>query len=618
MVTFRYEIPPEAAGEEIQHFLRFRQGISRKAVIALKNEPLGILRNGLHARTVDLLAAGDVLTISLPESARALPPCDIPVPVLFWDRDVAVFNKPAGMPVHQSGGHIYGTLASVYCTLCAAKGESGTFRAVNRLDKDTTGAVVAARHQIAAGKLWKGVTKRYVAVVKGVPEPQSGTIDLPLEQEVAMESKRIVSPDGEEAVTDYRVLSAAPDGSCSLVGFVLHTGRTHQIRVHMSYMGWPLIGDELYGGPTEELQRQALHCAGVAFTHPETGEQICLTAPLPEDMAAYLAKKSIDWESVLEPFVRELTTVALSTVEQITDRYRKRRPRCPIEAVSREPRPEEIRLIALDLDGTLLASDHETLSPANRAALDAVAARGIEIVVATGRSVSTIAPQVTALPYLRYFITCNGGAITDGGGRVLRQAPLPRETTAGILPHLIGDPRYAVQLCADQRMIVSRADWERREELHIPSYHRRAFTEGTGLIVEDLLEYALRPDIHVEKINLPLLPGAEKEKIRQWLQVHFEKETRVVSTMPFNLEINDRMACKGWGLMQICDILHLSPKCCMAFGDADNDVEMLRSAGLGISMGNAVPEAAAAARYSTLSNDEDGVAAGINRFLHLE
>ena len=227
------------------------------------------------------------------------------------------------MPVHQSGGHIFGTLASVYATLCEKEGNSGTFRAVNRIDKDTTGAVVVARHQIAAGKLWKAVTKRYVAVVSGVPQPPEGLIDLPLEREIPLEMKRVVSPDGERAVTEYKVLATAPDKSCALVGFILHTGRTHQIRVHMAEKGWPLLGDELYGGPMEEFPRQALHCAGVAFTHPITGEQLCLTAPLPEDMAALLKKKGIGWRPVLTPFVEELLTVQPTTVEEITERYRK-------------------------------------------------------------------------------------------------------------------------------------------------------------------------------------------------------------------------------------------------------------------------------------------------------
>ena len=294
MTTFRYLITAEDAGDQIQHFLRFKQGISRKVVISLKHLPEGILLNGAHARTIDLLREGDTLEINLPDQARKLPPCEIDVPRLYWDRDVAVFNKPAGMPVHQSGGHIFGTLASVYATLCEKEGNSGTFRAVNRIDKDTTGAVVVARHQIAAGKLWKAVTKRYVAVVSGVPQPPEGLIDLPLEREIPLEMKRMVSPDGERAVTEYKVLATAPDKSCALVGFILHTGRTHQIRVHMAYLGHPVAGDEVYGKPLPGLQGQCLHAREIGFRHPRSGAYLHFTSPLPAYFTAFLEQIAKD------------------------------------------------------------------------------------------------------------------------------------------------------------------------------------------------------------------------------------------------------------------------------------------------------------------------------------
>lgn len=268
----------------------------------------------------------------------------------------------------------------------------------------------------------------------------------------------------------------------------------------------------------------------------------------------------------------------------------------------------KIKLIALDLDGTLLAHDHETLSPANRTALEAAAAKGIEIVVATGRSVSAVAPPVLALPFIRYFITCNGSAITDRAGHVLREAPLLPSVVEGILAHLVPDSRFVVQLCAGQRMIVARKDWERREELHIPSYHLRAFTGGSGLVVDDLLKFAAEEKLPVEKINLPYLPAQEKENIRQWVQQHYGDRTRMVSTMECNLEINDRIASKGWGLLQICDILGIAPETCMAFGDADNDIEMLKEAGLGVAMGNAIEITKQAADFVTTTNAEDGVA----------
>lgn len=267
-----------------------------------------------------------------------------------------------------------------------------------------------------------------------------------------------------------------------------------------------------------------------------------------------------------------------------------------------------IRLIALDLDGTLLDRDHETLSPQNRAALDAAVEKGIEIVVATGRSISAIAPQVLALPYIRYFITCNGSSVTDRAGTILRRAPLGPAVTDGILSHLCPDPRFVVQLCADGRMIVAEKDWLRREELHIPPYHLRAFTEGSGLVVPDLRDYAQQENIQVEKINLPYLPAEEKEAIRAWVRKNYGGETRMVSTMECNLEINDHLACKGWGLRQISELLDIPLAACAAFGDADNDIEMLQAAEIGVAMGNAIPETKAAADFVTKGNYESGVA----------
>lgn len=339
MMTLRFSIQKEDAGLEIQQYLREKEGVSRRTVISLKHYPEGILLNGAHARTIDLLREGDLLEINLKEEPRPLPLSDIEVPTLYWDTDVAVFNKPADMPVHQSGGHIFGTLASVYAAMCQKEGIPSVFRAVNRIDKDTTGAVVVARHKIAAGKLWKAVTKRYCAVVAGVPEKPHGVIRFPIEREAPYEMKRIISPDGEEAVTEYEVLAASPDQSLSLVGFRLYTGRTHQIRVHMSAIGHPLLGDELYGGPMEPLKRQALHSAGVAFTHPMTGEFLLLTAPLPEDMAQLLEEKEIAWEAPLHALTEELRETTSTTVEEIRENYRRGSRRdCPPKEEAHDPR----------------------------------------------------------------------------------------------------------------------------------------------------------------------------------------------------------------------------------------------------------------------------------------
>ena len=197
--------------------------------------------------------------------------------------------------------------------------------------------MVFARTPHAAATLSRTVqdherfVKEYLCVLPAAPQEPEGVLADWLYHDSRRNRTYPVAPPREgstprkgvrEGRLAYRTIGIAPDGT-ALVLARLYTGRTHQIRVHMAEKGWPLLGDELYGGPMEEFPRQALHCAGVAFTHPITGEQLCLTAPLPEDMAALLEKKGIGWRPVLTPFVEELLTVQPTTVEEITERYRK-------------------------------------------------------------------------------------------------------------------------------------------------------------------------------------------------------------------------------------------------------------------------------------------------------
>lgn len=274
-----------------------------------------------------------------------------------------------------------------------------------------------------------------------------------------------------------------------------------------------------------------------------------------------------------------------------------------------------IKLIAVDLDGTLLRNDHVTLSPANREALTRAAAQGIEIVVATGRSFAAIAPQVLELPFLRYFITCNGSMITDRAGNILRAAPLPLNTALDILEHLTEAGGFAVQLYADQKMYISHADWEKRDTFHLPVFHLKALFSDEESIVDSLAERARRPGSHLEKINLPYLEPEQKAEIKAWLAERCGERVRAVSTMPCNLELTDRDGTKGAALAALCDILHIPTAQAMALGDADNDIGMLQAAGVGGAMGNADAAVQSAADYVTLSNEEDGVAHALQVFL---
>ena len=247
----------------------------------------------------------------------------------------------------------------------------------------------------------------------------------------------------------------------------------------------------------------------------------------------------------------------------------------------------KIKLIAVDLDGTLLRQDHITLSPKNREALTRAADEGIEVAVATGRSIAAIAPQVLELPFLRYFITCNGSLTTDREGNVLRAAPLPVDVTLEILAHLTGMGGFAIQLYADQKMYISRTHWEMRDVFHLPVFHLKALFSDGESIVESLAERAKRPGSHLEKINLPCLTPEQKAEVKAWLAERYGDRVRAVSTMPCNLELTDREGSKGAALAALCRTLQVPMAQAVAFGDADNDIGMLEAAGIGVAMGNA-------------------------------
>ena len=217
----------------------------------------------------------------------------------------------------------------------------------------------------------------------------------------------------------------------------------------------------------------------------------------------------------------------------------------------------EIKLIATDLDGTLLRDDHLTLSPANREALTRAADAGIEVVVATGRSLAAVAPQVLELPFLHYFITCNGSITTDREGHILRAAPLPLDTTLEILEHLTTMGDFAVQLYADQKMYLSRTDWEHRDFIHLPAFHLKTLFSSEESIVDDLMERARQPGTHLEKINMPYLTPEQKAEIKVWLAQRYGDRVRAVSTMECNLELTDREGSKGAALAALCQMLNI-------------------------------------------------------------
>ena len=284
-----FVIPPEYDGRKAIHFLRGPAQCSYTLVRSLKTFEDGILLNGTRIRTIDRLHTGDCLSITICDAPQTFEPCEIPVEILYEDSDVIVYNKPAAMACHPVRGLRQGTLANVFARDCAANGESCACRLVGRLDRDTSGAVVIAKNARAAAVLTGHVEKQYIALVTGMPNPKHGVIDAPIGQPDRKNPRRMIVANGKPAVTEYETQIRCE--GYSVVHCVLRTGRTHQIRVHMAWMGHPLLGDRLYGGNTEHMKRAALHAFRVTLIQPFTGEEIRIQAAFPDDMQKCLEAK---------------------------------------------------------------------------------------------------------------------------------------------------------------------------------------------------------------------------------------------------------------------------------------------------------------------------------------
>lgn len=278
MREISYTVPAEFDGVQAQVFLKSR-GISRRVLTALKRSG-GLTRGGGILRTVDAVHAGEVITLQLDggETSVAANP-ELSADVVYEDEDVVVFNKPPFMPVHPSQRHHDDTLANLF----AARYPGLPFRPINRLDRNTSGLCVCAKNQFAAAALSGSISKVYYAITDGTPP--GDTVDAPIGRLGDSVIERCVTPDGKPAVTHFRKIAGERR---ALLRITLETGRTHQIRVHMAHIGFPLCGDDMYGGDCTAISRQALHCGEVEFTLPVSGERITISAPLPDDMAAIL------------------------------------------------------------------------------------------------------------------------------------------------------------------------------------------------------------------------------------------------------------------------------------------------------------------------------------------
>ena len=287
---FTYRIEPEYDSFTIREYLSLK-GYPNAVFVQLKKTPESVLLNGIWAYMRTKLSAGDELFIRLEESTSSahILPVSMPLSICYEDEDILAVNKPAQMPVHPSLNHYDHTLANAVCGYYNDQEIPYTFRCVNRLDRDTTGLTLIAKHMLSSAILSTAAARReisreYIAIASG-KTPESGTIDAPIGRVAGSTIERQIDfENGERAITHYRRL-AYHDG-LSLLSLHLETGRTHQIRVHMKSIGHPLIGDFLYNPDFTKINRQALHSYRLRFTHPVTKKPLVFTAPLPEDMQA--------------------------------------------------------------------------------------------------------------------------------------------------------------------------------------------------------------------------------------------------------------------------------------------------------------------------------------------
>jgi 23S rRNA pseudouridine1911/1915/1917 synthase len=287
-------------GRKLREVLRKRIGISRRLMVKLKTSEEGLSVNGQKVWPNHIVSEGDVISLRMEtEVSETILPQPMALDIVFEDDHLLVLNKPAGVIVHPTTGHYLNTLANGVMHYWQERGERIRFRPVHRLDEHTSGLVVIAKHPLAqqqlSAQMMEGtVTKQYRTFVYGCPPERSGEVNAPIGRQTEDPHRRVVREDGAPSLTYYQVTETYLD-QASAIDIRLGTGRTHQIRVHMTSIGCPIIGDgyytdekwtstELAASLSGVIARQALHAARLGFKHPVTGEEMQLEAALPDDM----------------------------------------------------------------------------------------------------------------------------------------------------------------------------------------------------------------------------------------------------------------------------------------------------------------------------------------------
>ena len=295
----KWNINEEHRGMSVRDFLRDIGGLSRRILISAKSAEGKILLNGRPVTVRERLEEGDVLEVELPPEpiSKWLFPQPMDLSIVYEDDALLVIDKAAGIPVLPSPLYQSGTVANGLLAHYEKIGNPHTIHIVTRLDKDTSGLLLIAKNRLSHSLLAKSlqrdaIHRKYLAIVERELREEEGEIDAPIGRKPGSIVEREVTPDGKEALTLYKVV-ARLDGY-TLVEVELKTGRTHQIRVHFSHLGHPLLGDDLYGGKKDLLERQALHCHQLTFFHPFTNEQVTIESELPYDMEEVVNSLSLD------------------------------------------------------------------------------------------------------------------------------------------------------------------------------------------------------------------------------------------------------------------------------------------------------------------------------------
>ncbi len=295
MTVLHWNITEQEAGILVREFLRAK-GVSRAALTDIKFHGGTIAVNGDEVTVRHELKAGETLQVTFPpeERSEGMVSEDIPLHIVYEDDYLMVINKDPYMSSIPSREHPHGTVANALLYHYDQQHITSTVHIVTRLDRDTSGLMLIAKnrfihHTFSKQQQTKSIVRTYEALVHGIVTEEEGTISAPIARKAESIIERMVSLEGQHAVTHYRVLERLPN--CTRVALQLETGRTHQIRVHMAHIGHPLLGDDLYGGVRTQMNRQALHSTSLTFHHPAMHQQMSFTCEVPADMKAVIEEE---------------------------------------------------------------------------------------------------------------------------------------------------------------------------------------------------------------------------------------------------------------------------------------------------------------------------------------